>query len=39
MNQITQHLQIKYPIIQQEIIWISEYKLASAVSTTARLKY
>ena len=36
-NNITQLFNIKYPIIQGGMIWVSGYKLASAVSNAGGL--
>src|SRR3970040_729335 len=37
MNKITQLFNIKYPVIQAGMIWVSGYKLASAVSNAGGL--
>ena len=37
MNQITQLFNIKYPIIQGGMVWVSGWKLASAVSNAGGL--
>ncbi|MBK8944958.1 MAG: nitronate monooxygenase [Ignavibacteriae bacterium] len=37
MNRITKILQIKYPIIQAGMVWVSGWKLASAVSNNGGL--
>ena len=37
MNQITQLFNIKYPIVQGGMVWVSGWKLASAVSNAGGL--